>query len=231
MLKTAVTLKRLFFLFFMKKSRVCDQNWGETRDWKLQIILILFNHDRCKTEKLSSGNFPFRPLDPIYSKHLNIFFYQDARWFRTKFFLKCQRMLLNAILLHMQASRIIVGYAPFMSVCNFICLCSCMLLSNCCAQSLYSCMYIFLFKSEKHVGECVRIILKQWSESLWTSTLGTEIREREATLVPCHHPKTELLQNILKCFQSFVHRDTKSVRRESCESSSGKGDRRGERDR
>lgn len=51
------------------------------------------------------------------------------------------------------------------------------------------------------LAKCVRIILKQRSESLRASTLGTEIRE--ATPVPCHHPKTELLQNILKCLRDL----------------------------
>lgn len=41
--------------------------------------------------------------------------------------------------------------------------------------------------------------------------------EREATLVPCHHPKTELLQNILKCFRVTEY---KCMRRISCGSSS-----------
>lgn len=59
---------------------------------------------------------------------------------------------------------------------------------------------------------CVRIILKQRSESLRASTLGTEIRE--ATPVPCHHPKTELLQNILKCLRDL---DTEIKKKKKCE--------------
>lgn len=59
--------------------------------------------------------------------------------------------------------------------------------------------FVFLFFLV--LAKCVRIILKQRSESLRASTLGTEIRE--ATPVPCHHPKTELLQNILKCLRDL----------------------------
>lgn len=62
------------------------------------------------------------------------------------------------------------------------------------------------------LAKCVRIILKQRSESLRASTLGTEIRE--ATPVPCHHPKTELLQNILKCLRDL---DTEIKKKKKCE--------------
>ncbi len=52
-----------------------------------------------------------------------------------------------------------------------------------CTVSLIVC------KNHSEAGVCVTFLNKY---------IGDKSGEEEATLVPCHHPKTELLQNILK---------------------------------
>ena len=115
-------------------------------------------------------------------------------------------------------------YASYMSVClrNFTCLCSCMPL--CCVMCasqwmlyLWECSWLYFFHF-KGVWESF------WSRGLshFEQARWGQRSEREATLVPCHHPKTELLQNILKCFRVFFWiQRYKSVRRISCGSWSG----------
>lgn len=77
-------------------------------------------------------------------------------------------------------------------------------LSKFCPCSMYALSWIL------HLKGCMKAYFLIWKsvwEWLWGGGLNHFEQARwgqrlhwEATLVPCHHPKTELLQNILMCF-------------------------------
>lgn len=73
---------------------------------------------------------------------------------------------------------------------------------------MFSCIFFFnVFTELKCV--CERAWESFWSRGLshFEQARWGQRLDREATLVPCHHPKTELLQNILKCYRVFGYRD------------------------
>ncbi len=131
-------------------------------------------------------------------------------------------MSVNAILIYYFSTckQADLQYASYMSVClrKFTCLCSCMPFCYmiCASQwilHLKLCMGMFLHVFSSHcIFTFFFLIWSVYDRSVWESFWSRGLNhfeqarwgqrsEREATLVPCHHPKTELLQNILKCLR------------------------------